>query len=494
MDVAEAERNIMRLVLHHWLDFHETYKTKTAALQNAVKVNIKNSALVPDLLARRNRFHQECQQYTKYVPHIQLEYYFSRYCSDALSVVGYSSLYLPYSFLRIELLIGDEKGVANFLDILKTKIEAEFQTLGDFMTYVHRFEEPFSIPLSSTEINILELTSRPIEYSTRTFSQNIDDYTKYIDKSSRTIERSMRKLEQIGVLLYTVFIQYIKIGLIPYIIVWESLISLPEEVDHFFLVRFDTGGTMHKTNYGILLIPPGSEEKIRCFLQPKFFSKVSTHSFFWNFENIDLSNKKHDFPLPFYSLKAWNAKKKPQIKEFALKKGVQIDFRGQKVECSTLIDLKIIYHLTHGLRNQTIANIIKMSPKTVYERTVELLGREVVKPYCYIHLIGFSTYFFVYLQGKPEALRTFFDLALELANARIFIDERQTQGLFLFRIAKDWLTPFYYFLRDLETSNVFKQIDYGWIPGVRTIRDMTLPELWNEQEKYWEFPHHLESY
>ena len=228
LDLAEVEKCVMCLILNHWLDFHNAYKTKDALLHNAPTVTIKNSAIAPDLVARRERFHLEFANYSAQLPHVHLHYY-PRYCSDALIVGGYGTLVIPYIFFMFEILIEDKATLVAFLNLLKAKIESEFETLGDFLTYIHRFWSTLVIPLTSTEVQILELASRPLKLATRTFSQNIAAYAAHIDKSQRTIERAVRRMEQLGVFGYTMFVNYGKIGLLPYMMVWKEPTQLPEE-------------------------------------------------------------------------------------------------------------------------------------------------------------------------------------------------------------------------------------------------------------------------
>ncbi len=419
-------------------------------------------------------------------------HYHERLCSIYFLTSGGFWFIVPYNFIKYNIITGDIKVIENLLNRLSIRLRLTRPTLNEVVITFVNFLSNQRFSLNTTDKEILLRAARPIEYDTVTFSQNVKSFLKAgMEQSERTIVRSIKKMEQLAIFSNTVFINYKKLGLTPYLLIFrEGEVDLLPEEKEFIEISLKTSGSFTPLRFNMILIPNTFEKRIT--ENENILSyPLDYHHFFWNFSRYITDD--FSFPLMEDQLQLFD-ENSIELIEPTEEWGIEIDLSNKIKEVSFIQrDLEIITYLREGRRNQTIAEILDLNVRVVHETTARLFKEKIIEPYLYIRNLGLSSRFFYFLEGSKEDTKKFVSVLRFLTNARILMNSSQTMSCVfgLSHVFPQWIHEFNQFMDRLEEKNIFTKIAYGWIPWKGISRHVLFPRLWNDQEKYWNFPYHI---
>ncbi|MFX0066026.1 MAG: hypothetical protein ACFFC7_27990, partial [Candidatus Hermodarchaeota archaeon] len=297
-----------------------------------------------------------------------------------------------------------------------------------------------------------------------------------IHPSFMSVHRSLQKMTQLGILNYTMYINYTKLGLTPYLIEHPSF-SLKQSENEFIMLDVFAG----TKKFVIQLVPLEHKELIQNihfnFIPLKYFRT------FWNFTGYD--SKQLNFPETLEELQF----ETPESFVFPRPWGISINYQDNVPVSFTKLDLKIIHWLTTGISNQTIAEYFKVrekiQPPHVQSRINLLLEEKILYPYFHTHYIGLNSMAFVLFKGEWNKVRLLEGLVRFMINAHCYYGKKDAQEV-LFVIAlmpSAWQYPFHLMIQRLRQSS-FDNLQFGWCICSET-RRLPLLRLWNDEEQCW---------
>lgn len=474
---------IIKIILSYW----EKFLSSEHATKNPVlyfRAPLKRDYIFQDFQRMAQAFLTDIQPYKDMFREVFL---LPRLANILLITRTENYFNLPFDFLRFHVILRSKKAKA-FVNSLKIR---RFHSLEHFIGILNKKLYESKIRLTETDIKILREFSRANEVyfvRDRTMGNRSAVLAERLSAHPITIERSLYKMSQLGILKYTGFIDYSKLGLVPYIVRYSDQFRFhPLEEEYIPFKVSMTGGT---ENFAVILIPKGLEDPLA---QDDTLQLIPLTQFqtFWNFT---IYNSK-EIPFP-KALSISGIERDEVILPDPL--GISFSYQEDVGISFDKVDLTILYEFTFGKTNQEITESlvqrgIDISSSWVWKKTRSLLKKEVLHPYFYVLYVGLHPQCFIYAKGQREQIQKLEQILRFMINVRHYFGQDSDGQAILFsriRMPPMWIYHFYSLLNDLKELQ-FDTLLFGWCPWLGASRRIHLYRLWNELEEYWNYPYHL---
>ncbi|MFX0066029.1 MAG: hypothetical protein ACFFC7_28005 [Candidatus Hermodarchaeota archaeon] len=484
----EKKTIVLNKILQYWTEFLKSEWGQKNPL-SFFQTMFRNQYICQDFQKMSKAFFSEIHPYKSVLRDISEN---PQYGSVVLITHQEHYFNLPLDFLRFQAILGT-KNTRTLLRKIENRVKNHDSSLESVMGFLNRRLYEGNVRLTKTELRILRVLSRyPEDYFRfdQTVNMHANILTQYIRVNPYSLRRSLRRMAQLGVLKYITHIDYTKLGLKPYLGSYPSSFRFSNMEEDFIEIKVSKTDT-NTNNFVIIMIPPGLEDRLAQHIQ---LIPLKRFHIFWDFTGY---GSKMVFPKILKQ--PMDIITNPEKYVFPKPLGISIDYQDPTTTSVYFnkIDLEIIYELTFGKSNQKIAERLeKRGYQAQYgwtrSRTNYLLQNKVLYPNFYTAFIGVPCHSFVYAEGSNKNLSGLERILRFMISARHHFGTKNGHPILfsIIRLPTIWLDPFYKMMHHLRTTGQFKVLKFGWFPWEGAYRRLLLARLWNEEERYWNFPYH----
>ncbi|MFX0093061.1 MAG: hypothetical protein ACFFBD_14990 [Candidatus Hodarchaeota archaeon] len=486
---SKEHREIIEKILAYWEEFEKTEFVPQQ--QNPLRffqTALRNQYVYPDFEKTAQRFLQEMQPYKEAFRDF---YYMSRLAATIITTPEENHLNIPFDFLRFQAILG-RKEASKLFNRLKIAVsQGKLYDLNDFLSVLTNELYEGSIPLTDTDLAILrELCQSYEEYCL--LDRGMTNRSAYLAKRIRphlsSINRSLQKMGQLGILKYNVYINYPKLGLIPYLVRYSPPFVFKMEEEKFIPLKI---ANFNAENFAVLLIPSEREDRLAKQISLTRLRRFETS---WNFTAYESKNLV--FPEALRDVQFFT--KDPKDIVFPSPQGISIHYQGQQTISFQMNDLRIIHETSLGRATRTITELLAQekgikSHSYISQRTRFLLKENIIRPYFLLRYVGLHCLCFVFAEGESEQIGALNQLLRFMISQRHYYGQNNEGKEVLFsviRMPPSWQHPFHRIISHFRKSTSLSTLQIGWFPWPGAFRRVYLFQLWNEEEEYWQFPYH----